>query len=71
MNGNIEQWIRTIVRVREGCLPSPTLFNIFLEWIISDAVEEYDGKVGIGGRNITNLHFGDDILALAEEEQEL
>ena len=39
---------------------------------MSDALEEHDGKVSIGGRNITNLQFADDILdALAEEEQEL
>ena len=31
----------------------------------------HDGKVSIGGRNITNLRFADDIDALAEEEQEL
>ena len=34
-------------------------------------LEEYDGTVSIGGRNITNLRFADDIDALAEEEQEL
>ena len=38
---------------------------------MSDALEERDGKVSIGGRNITNLRFADDIDALAEEEQEL
>ena len=38
---------------------------------MSDALEEHDGKVSIGGRNITNLWFADDIDALAEEEQEL
>ena len=50
---------------------SPTLFNFFLERIMSDVLEEHDGKVSIGGRNITNLRFADDIEALAEEEQEL
>ena len=50
---------------------SPTLFNIFLEWIMSDGLEEHDGKVSIGGRNIINLQFADDTDALAEEEQEL
>ena len=34
---------------------SPTLFDIFLERIMSDALEEHDGKVSIDGRNITNL----------------
>ena len=38
---------------------------------MSDALEEHDGKVSIGGRNITNLQFVDDTDALAEEEQEL
>ncbi|MEW8246553.1 MAG: hypothetical protein AB2768_11055 [Candidatus Thiodiazotropha endolucinida] len=38
---------------------------------MSDAPEEHDGKVSLGGRNITNLQFAYDIDALAEEEQEL
>ena len=38
---------------------------------MSDTLEEHDWKVSIGGRNITNLRFADDIDALAEEEQEL
>ena len=38
---------------------------------MSDVLEEHDGRVTIGGRNITNLRFADDIDALAEEEQEL
>ena len=33
-----------------------------------DALEEYDGKVTIRGRNITNMRCADDIDALAEEE---
>ena len=71
MNGSIGEWFRTTVGVRQGCLLSPSLFNIFLERIMSDALEEHDGKVSIGGRNITNLRFADDIDVLAEEEQEL
>ena len=68
MNGSIGEWFRTTVGVRQGCLLSPTLFNIFLKWIMSDALEEHDEKISIGGRNITNLQFADDIDALAEEE---
>ena len=44
---------------------------MFLERIMSDALEEHDGKGSTGGRNITNMRFADDIAALAEEEQEL
>ena len=44
---------------------------MFLERIISDALEEQDEKVSIGGGTITDLQFADDIDAHAEEEQEL
>ena len=71
MNGSIGEWFRTIAGVRQGCLLSPTLFNIFLEQIMADSLEEHDGKVSIGRRNITNLRFADAIDALAEEGQEL
>ena len=71
MNGSIEESFRTTVGVRQGCLLSHSLFNIFLEWIMSDALEEHDRRVSIGGRNITNLRFADDLDAVAEEEQEL
>ena len=57
MNGSMGEWFRTTVGVRQGCLLSPILFNVFPEQIMSDALEEYDGKVNIGGRNITNLRF--------------
>ena len=73
MNGSIDEWFRITVGVRHGYLLSPTLFNIFLERIMSDALEEHGGKDSIGRRNITSLRFADDIYiyALAEEEQVL
>ena len=36
---------------------------------MSDALEEYDGNVSKGGRNITNLRFADETDVLAKEEQ--
>ena len=71
MNGSTGEWFRTTVGVRQGCLLLPTLFKIFLERIMSDALEVHVGKVSIGRRTITNLRFADDIDALAEEEQEV
>ena len=70
-NGSIGDWFRTTVGVRQGCLFSPTLFNIFLERIMTDALEDYEGTVSTGGRTITNLRFADDIDSLAGEEEEL
>ena len=70
-NGSVGEWFRTTVGVRQGCLLSPTLFNIFLERIMTDALENHEGSVSIGGRTITNLRFADDIDALAWKEDEL
>ena len=43
--------------------------GIFLERIITDALEDHEGTVNIGGRTITNFHFADDIDGLAGEEE--
>ena len=46
-NGSIEDWFRTTVGVRQGCLLSSTLFNIYLERIMTDALEDHEGTVSI------------------------
>ena len=66
-----ETGFRTTVGVRKGCLLFPTLFNIFLERIMTSALEDHEGTVSIGGRIITNLRFADDIDGLTGEEEEL
>ena len=38
---------------------------------MTDALEDHEGTVSIGGRTITNLRFADDIDGLAREEEEL
>ena len=69
LNSSIGDWFRTTAGVRQGCLFSPTLFNIFLERIMTDALEDHEGTVCIWGRTITNLPFADDIDGLAGEEE--
>ena len=68
-NSSIGDWFRTTVRVRPGCLLSPTLFNIFLERIVTDALEDHESPVSTEGRTITNLRFADDVNSLAGEEE--
>ena len=69
INSSIGDWFRTTVGVRQGCLLSPTLYNIFLEKIMTNALEDHEGTVNIGGRIISNLRFADDIDGLAAEEE--
>ena len=70
-NSSIADWFRKTVGVRQRCLLSPTLFNIFLERIITDVLEDHEGTVSTGRRTITNLRFVDDIYGLAGDEEEL
>ena len=57
-------------RVRTGSYLSSTLFQIYIERIMSDALEEHDREVSISSRNTINLQFVEDIDAIAEEDQE-
>ena len=70
-DSSIGGWFRTTVGVRQGCLLSPTLFNIFLERVMTDALEDHEGTVSIGGRTVINLRFADGIDGLVGEEEEL
>ena len=55
--------------VRQGCVLSPSLFNLYTEHIFRQ-IDELPG-VKIGGRNINNLRHADDTVLLAETEEDL
>jgi len=57
--------------VRQGCIPSPYLFNILAEMVMRETLDGFQGGLQIGGRMITNLRYADDIILLATSEAEL
>ena len=57
--------------VRQGCILSPILFNIYAEKIIRDALDGYEKGIKIGGRTISNLRYADDTSLLAETVEEM
>ena len=58
--------------VRQGCILSLCLFNLYAEYIMRNAgLEEAQAGIKIAGRNISNLRYADDTTLLAESEEEL
>ena len=58
--------------VRQGCILSPCLFNLYAEHIMRNArLEEIQAGIKIAGRNINNLRYADDTTLMADSEEEL
>ena len=60
-DGSIGKWFSKTAAVRQGCPLSPTLLDIFLKIMMTDALEDHEGTVSIKVRAITNLRYSDNI----------
>ena len=65
-------WFQIRKGVRQGCIFSPCLFNLYTEYITRNAgLEEAQAGIKIARRNIKNLRYADDTTLMAESEEEL
>ena len=65
-------WFQIGKGVRQGCILSPCLFNLYAEYIMRNpGLEEAQAGIKIAGRNINNLRYADDTTLVAESEEEL
>ena len=65
-------WFQIGKGVRQGCILSPCLFNLYGEYIMRNAeMEETQTGIKIARRNINKLRYADDTTLMAESEEEL
>ena len=65
-------WFQIQKGVRQGCILSPCLFNLYAEYIMQNArLDEAQAGTKIAKRNINNLRYAGDSTLMAESEEEL
>ena len=65
-------WFQIAKEVRQGCISSPCLFNLYAEYIMRNTgLEEAQAGIQIAGRNINKLRYADDTTLMTESEEEL
>ena len=65
-------WFQIGKGVRQGCILSSCLFNLYAEYIMRNAgLEEAQARIKIAGRNINSFRYADDTTLMAESEEEL
>ena len=65
-------WFQIGKGVRQGCILSLCLFNLYAEYIMRNTgLDEAQAGIKIAGKNINNLRYADDTTLMAESEEEL
>ena len=63
-------WIQIEKGVRQGCILSPCLFNLYAEYIMRHAgLEEAQAGIKIAGRNINNFRYAEDTTFMAGSKE--
>ena len=63
---HLEHWFQIGKGVRQGCILSPCLFNLYAEYIMRNAgLEEAQAGIKIARRNVNNVRYADDTTLMA------
>ena len=64
-------WFQIGKGVHQGCILSPSLFNLYAQYIMPNAgLDEAQTGIQFAGRNINNLRYADDTTIMADSEED-
>ena len=64
-------WFQIRKGVRQGCMLSPCLFNLYAEYIMRNAgLDEAQAGIKIAGRNVNNIRYADDTTLIVVSKEE-
>ena len=70
--GHATDWFQIGKGVRQGCILSLCLFNLYAEYLMRNGgLEETQAGIKIAGRNVNNIRYTDNTTLMAESEEEL
>jgi len=67
-NGNTSEWFSVMTGVRQGCILSPLLFAIVMDWVMRQSIGNKEWADGI---RLTDLDFADDVVLIDKNVEKL
>ena len=71
MNGTIGEWFKVVTGVRQGCILSPLLFAIVIDWVMNRANCREAGITWVDGKKLSDLDFADDIALICDNHADM
>src|SRR2546425_8462096 len=69
-DGKVSREVDVEMGVRQGCVISPILFNLYSEYMIKEAMKNVEG-IKFNGINITDLRYADDAVLMADKRNKM